>query len=397
MKKLLVLPIIAILLCSSVTVNAAPSETAKKTADFMMSRNADGAPNWFNGAYYSANYEDLKVAFNTNESLLYNHILQYGFNEQRLVTPVLNVVKYRANNADLEEAFGNNWELYIRHYFEYGINEGRNNFTDFDAATYLKMHADLQNAFGNDLVLATRHYLEYGISEERNYIKPTPQVETVTTPTYSEKNEELPDGTIIVSIYKDGKLTTEKQYFEDVLIEMTEFDDNEMPILIKMYGPDGTLYSTTIYEYDENGNLACTRTSDADGTIRNATYENGELITDEYFWPNGFYAYITYENAIRTYQIDIHSDGTRFETYYYSDGYTRSKSTELCTDGTKYIVEFYENGNRKSDKHYDANGILTSEHYYNEDGTLITPPSETPSETPSEDPPSEVPPVEEVP
>ena len=110
-----------------------------------------------------------------------------------------------------------------------------------------------------------------------------------------------------------------------------------------------------------------------------------EIITDEYFWPNGFYAYTTYENAIRTYQIDIHSDGTKYECEFYPDGQTEKITTTTYTDGTKSITEFYENGNRKSDKHYDANGILTSEHYYNEDGTLITPPSEEDEEPPVEE------------
>ena len=81
-------------------------------------QNKDGAPNWFNGAYYSDSYGDLKAALGSNEKALYNHSLQYGFHESRLVTPVLDVTKYRAFYPDLDKAFGNNWNLYVRHYFE---------------------------------------------------------------------------------------------------------------------------------------------------------------------------------------------------------------------------------------------------------------------------------------
>lgn len=165
-----------ILLFSSMTVSAAPAITAKQNADYMMSVNADGVPNWFNGKYYSDKYVDLKTTFGNHEKLLYNHSLEYGFKEARLVTPVLDVVKYRASYPDLEKAFSDNWELYIKHYFEYGIAEGRNNFTDFDAGTYLNMYSDLQNEFGDDLGLAARHYIEFGIEAGRAYNLPEPEM-----------------------------------------------------------------------------------------------------------------------------------------------------------------------------------------------------------------------------
>ena len=71
----------AALLSSSMTVTAAEeSMTSKQIADYMMSTGEDGAPNWFNGAYYSNKYEDLKIAFTENEKELYNHRHSVGFN-----------------------------------------------------------------------------------------------------------------------------------------------------------------------------------------------------------------------------------------------------------------------------------------------------------------------------
>ena len=195
MRRFLSLTLPATLLFGSMTVNAAsPSVTAEQNADYMMSVNHDGAPNWFNGEYYSDSYADLKTAFGTNENALYNHSLQCGFNESRLVTPVLDVVKYRANNPDLQNAFGDNWELYVRHYFEYGITEGRNNFTDFDAETYLSMYTDLQNAFGTDLGLATIHYIEFGLSEGREYKWPEPENTNNSTLPEGFYREDFPEG-----------------------------------------------------------------------------------------------------------------------------------------------------------------------------------------------------------
>ena len=175
-------------LFSSMTVNAAPTITGKQNADYMMATNADGVPNWFNGNYYGDKYADLKIAFNDNEKLLYNHSLNYGFKEARLVTQVLDVAKYRAFYPDLDKAFGDNWELYIKHYFEYGIAEGRKNFTDFDAQTYLSMHLDLQNEFGDDLGLAARHYIEFGITEGRAYNWSEPEIVYVTDDGKSENS-----------------------------------------------------------------------------------------------------------------------------------------------------------------------------------------------------------------
>ena len=142
-KKFLMLAMTIIPLFSSMTVNASTvSVTAKQNADYMMSTDKDGTPNWFNGVCYSNSYEDLKIAYGNNEKALYHHCLEYGFQEGRLVSPILDVAKYKKAYPDLEKAFGNNWELYVRHYFEYGIAEGRENFTGFDAQTYLNIYPD---------------------------------------------------------------------------------------------------------------------------------------------------------------------------------------------------------------------------------------------------------------
>lgn len=170
---------VSCLICSA-PVSAAPAETAKEAADYLMETNSlTGTPNWFHADFYAKGYADLQAAFADNSTQLYQHALNYGFEEARLVLPVLDVAKYKDAYPDLAAAFGDDYSAYIRHYFEYGITEGRQNFTDFDPALYLNLHADLKEAFGTDLVAAAKHYLIFGYAEGR----------TCTAPILSDSSE----------------------------------------------------------------------------------------------------------------------------------------------------------------------------------------------------------------
>lgn len=438
----------ATLLFSSMTVNAAEvSMTSKQNADYMMSTNKDGAPNWFNGTYYSDRYSDLKAAFNTNEKALYNHSLQYGFNEARLVTPVLDVAKYRAFYPDLNKAFGDNWNLYVRHYFEYGINEGRENFTDFDAKTYLSMYADLQNAFGYDLGLATRHYIEYGISEGREYNYPEPEIVYEEPDNDNDDDNNSSDSGPSDSGSSDDD-NTEEKFTGDKRVEHEDGGYiiatyvNGILAFDKFYDEDGTLVNETTYTYDTNDNMVSSQTKDASGNLivegtyyesgaskTNTLYEadgkksfyeeldeqsnitlyidyqedgiteeykaiytydeNGNLKSEKTTWADGSTTEMTYENGVRAYQIDIHADGMKFELEYYEDGYTQKKSTEINTDGTKFVVENHENGNSKSYTWYDTSGNMTRQQLYDEDGNLTYDSDDSSSASPSNATPSE--------
>lgn len=425
MKKFLTLAITAALLSSSMTVNAAEvSITAKENADYMMSINRDGVPNWFNGTYYGDSYADLKNAFNTNEKALYEHSLEYGFDETRLVTPVLDVVKYRDYYPDLDKAFGDNWTSYVKHYFEYGIAEGRNNFTDFEAKTYLNMYEDLQEAFGTDLGLATRHYIEFGIAEGRAYKLPEPKIVLEETDNDNEDDNNLSD-----SGSSDSD-NTEENFTGDKRVELTdnmyaiETYVNNVLTTVTIYNSDGTEESKTTYTYDENTILKSSKSSYEDGSMEEITYyetgyykantfyradgtkssymeyneqgdttividyqadgtteetntkivydENGNMTSEQTTWADGSSCEITYENGVRTYQVDIHTDGTKVEAEYYEDGSAIKKQTEFCTDGTKYIVEIWENGNLKTCTWYDASGNITRKQEYSEEGELTS-------------------------
>ena len=84
----------------------------------------------FDPTYYSNKYSDLKSAFGTNATLLFNHFINNGMKEMRQASAKFNVQAYATRYADLRNAFGaltaNNAVLYYNHYCTNGLKEGRN-------------------------------------------------------------------------------------------------------------------------------------------------------------------------------------------------------------------------------------------------------------------------------
>ena len=79
----------------------------------------------FNATYYASKYADLKAAFGTDATKLYNHFINNGVKEGRQASPMFSVDYYLKNNADLKAAFGSNRESAFNHFVSYGINEQR--------------------------------------------------------------------------------------------------------------------------------------------------------------------------------------------------------------------------------------------------------------------------------
>lgn len=135
---------------------------------------AAGLRDVFDAKLYAEKYDDLAAAFGDDEEALYNHYVNYGFNEGRTMNALIDVKQYRAAYADLDAAFGDNWDAYVEHYVTYGFREGRNAFGDFDARYYMERHADLKEAFGDDALALYTHYMDYGRNEGRNAAQPAP-------------------------------------------------------------------------------------------------------------------------------------------------------------------------------------------------------------------------------
>ena len=79
----------------------------------------------FDAIYYSNKYPDLKNAFGSDATKLYNHFQQFGIKEGRQAHPVFNVKYYLEQNSDLKTAFGSDYAKAIKHYATLGYKENR--------------------------------------------------------------------------------------------------------------------------------------------------------------------------------------------------------------------------------------------------------------------------------
>ena len=77
----------------------------------------------FDASYYSSKYADLKSAFGTDKTKLYNHFINVGIKEGRQASPCFDVKYYLTNNADLKSAFGSNYQKAYDHYITTGYKE----------------------------------------------------------------------------------------------------------------------------------------------------------------------------------------------------------------------------------------------------------------------------------
>jgi hypothetical protein len=80
---------------------------------------------------------------------------------------VFDATYYSNKYPDLKAAFGTDATKLYQHFITYGISEGRQGCASFDVKTYLKKYSDLKNAYGNDYANALNHYLVYGYNEGR--------------------------------------------------------------------------------------------------------------------------------------------------------------------------------------------------------------------------------------
>ena len=81
---------------------------------------------------------------------------------------VFDATYYANKYPDLKAAFGTDATKLYQHFITYGIYEGRQGCANFDVKTYLKKYSDLKAAYGNDYAQALNHYLVHGYKEGRS-------------------------------------------------------------------------------------------------------------------------------------------------------------------------------------------------------------------------------------
>ncbi|GAA6618925.1 pre-peptidase C-terminal domain-containing protein [Scytonema sp. NUACC26] len=123
------------------------------------------AVNLFDANYYRSANTDLAAAgITTNEQLL-SHFQNYGLNEGRAFSPLVNLNFYRASNGDL--ASMNNQQAY-NHLSNYGVAEGRRFSLFVDLGFYKQANGDLTALnFNNEQLFD--HLSNYGVAEGRNF------------------------------------------------------------------------------------------------------------------------------------------------------------------------------------------------------------------------------------
>ena len=94
------------------------------TASNYVHNKVDYAP-VFDATFYANKYSDLKNAFGSNATKLFEHFCKYGMAEGRQACATFDATVYKASNQDLRAAFGSNLPKYYEHYCVYGFKENR--------------------------------------------------------------------------------------------------------------------------------------------------------------------------------------------------------------------------------------------------------------------------------
>ena len=313
---------------------------------------AAGLKDIFDAEYYAEQYPDLKKAFGSDENALYQHFINYGIKEGRVMNPVIDVVKYREQYKDLQAAFGDDWDAYINHYFTYGVNEHRENGTDFDLLAYLNAYGDLQTAYGNDYLALAKHYEKAGIHENRvKASKAFTQMEEAKQ--NSAKNENGKGSGEAAGGNEQGDAKQEYDVREtDIhfgVWTLRHYDGNGREMYSFYYDENGEVLSGSAYVYDEAGRVIQWGECNSDGSFKYAREK---------------YEYDNAGNEIRVWRL---SDLDGNEGYAYDKyEYTYDSNGKMLTSKM-----YYSDGSAGDEirYNYDSNGNLLTETLYNADGS----------------------------
>ena len=131
------------------------------------------AINLFDINFYRTANPDLTKAGLTTDAQITSHFQNYGLNEGRLFSPIVNLNFYRASNPDLNAAGLKTNRQLLEHLQDYGVSEGRRFSPYFDTKFYLTANNDLKTAFSrttrNDNIEAVEHLFGYGLNEGRQF------------------------------------------------------------------------------------------------------------------------------------------------------------------------------------------------------------------------------------
>jgi FG-GAP repeat len=123
----------------------------------------------FDAAYYSAVNPDLAAAGLKTETQLSAHFENFGLNEGRAFSPLVNLKYYRDNNPDLTAAGLTTFRQLYEHLQTFGIAEGRRFSPWVDLNFYLAANPDVNQAYKGDRQQAFNHLQQFGLTEGRQF------------------------------------------------------------------------------------------------------------------------------------------------------------------------------------------------------------------------------------
>ncbi len=145
--------------------------------------------NLFDPQFYRANFSDLQ---SLDDTQVEQHLLDFGLDEGRKFSPIVDLDVYRANNRDLESAGLTSNRQLFEHLRDFGVNEGRRFSQVFDASFYQNAYPDLTEAGIETNEQLFEHFRNFGLSEGRQGIPPTERIAIASTPSLFSETVLLP-------------------------------------------------------------------------------------------------------------------------------------------------------------------------------------------------------------
>jgi uncharacterized protein (DUF2141 family) len=265
---------------------------------------------------YAASNPDLAAAGLTTNRQLYDHLSNFGVREGRVLSTVFNASFYRNANPDLAAAGLTNEQLFD-HFVNFGIKEGRASSETFNVSFYLNNNADLKQA-GFNYQQALQHYVNFGRKEGRiassSGAAPTP------TPTVGDP---LPPANSTLSAATDlGVLSANRI--------ITDFVGTDNSIDYYRFTLNNNIdFDLTLGALTDDASVQLIKDYNKNGEVNTA---DGELLKDNYGY-SGRNADISSSLQAGTYFMRVYTGDNNNTNYELRLGVTAKPATNTTDPG----------------------------------------------------------------
>ena len=213
--------------------------------------------------YYLEQNSDLKAAFGTDYTALYNHFITNGYQEHRKSSRLFDGDYYVKYNPDVYEAVG---EDYLLHYVETGMKEGRRASKTYSPDYYLSVRPDVAAAWPNDYVMAARHYAGHGINDgtvaydDKAPVISNAKISNVTAAGYTVTCKVTDNAGVTKVAFPTWTLLNDQddlpKNWDTTQLGTKSGDTYTFQVKVSEHNNELGMYATHIYAYDAEGNRA---------------------------------------------------------------------------------------------------------------------------------------------